>query len=102
MAAAVAVIATGCSSDAPEDGMTLRKYDEPSWQHTTYRSIAMEDDTRAVVDMTGGFSFDFFREAMKLKDENSAVSPASMAIAMAMVANGDSGASTPPQPTSHS
>lgn len=93
MAAAVAVIATGCSSDAPEDGMTLRKYDEPSWQHTPYRSIAMEDDTRAVVDMTGGFSFDFFREAMKLKDENSAVSPASMAIAMAMVANGDSGES---------
>lgn len=93
MAAAVAVIATGCSSDGPEDGMTLRKYDEPSWQHTPYRSIAMEDDTRAVVDMTGGFSFDFFREAMRLKDENSAVSPASMAIAMAMVANGDSGES---------
>lgn len=94
MAAAVAVIATGCFSDRPEDGMPeLRKYDEPSWQHTPYRSIAMDADTKAVVDRTGGFSFDFFREAMKLKDENSAVSPASMSIAMAMVANGDSGES---------
>ena len=93
MAAALAVMATGCSSDGPEDGMPLRKYDEPSWQDTPYRSITMDAGTRAVADRTGGFSFDFFREAMKLTDGNSAVSPASMAIAMAMVANGDSGES---------
>ena len=90
MAAALAVMATGCSSDGPEDGMPLRKYDEPSWQDTPYRSITMDAGTRAVAGRTGGFSFDFFREAMKLTDGNSAVSPASMAIAMAMVANGDS------------
>lgn len=91
---ALMAMSASCSSDGPEDGMpALRKYDEPTWQHTPYRSITMGADTKAVVDRTGGFSFDFFREAMKLKDENSAVSPASMAIAMAMVANGDSGES---------
>lgn len=90
---ALMAMSTGCSSDAPEDGMTLHKYDEPSWKETPFRSITMGEDTKAVVDRTGGFSFDFFREAMKLDDGNSAVSPASMAIAMAMVANGDSGES---------
>ncbi len=87
---ALMAMSTSCSSDAPEDGMTLHKYDEPSWKETPFRSITMGEDTKAVVDRTGGFSFDFFREAMKLDDGNSAVSPASMAIAMAMVANGDS------------
>ncbi len=62
MAAALAVMATGCSSDGPEDGMPLRKYDEPSWQDTPYRSITMDAGTGAVAGRTGGFSFDFFRE----------------------------------------
>ncbi len=90
----------------------MRKYEEPSWEETPYRSITMDAATKAVADRTGGFSFDFFREAMRLTEGNSAVSPSSMAIALAMVANGDSGnratmcsassASTPPQPTCHS
>ena len=52
MAAALAVMATGCSSDGPEDGMPLRKYDEPSWQDTPYRSITMDAGTRAVAGRT--------------------------------------------------
>ena len=94
MAATLAVIATGCSSDGLDDGMPpMRKYEEPSWEETPYRSITMDAATKAVADRTGGFSFDFFREAMRLTEGNSAVSPSSMAIALAMVANGDSGES---------
>ena len=71
MAATLAVIATGCSSDGLDDGMPpMRKYEEPSWEETPYRSITMDAATKAVADRTGGFSFDFFREAMRLTEGN--------------------------------
>ena len=92
---AMMAMCVGCSSDAPEDGEMppLRKYEEPSGEYTPYRSIEMDADTEAVVDMTGEFSFRFFREVMNRNEKNSVVSPASIAIALAMTANGDSGVS---------
>ena len=87
--ALMSLLATGCSSDAPEKPVpepTVNPEIRPEWKGRPLSEVAPYNVGKA-----NGFAINLFRTVFADNDANLCISPASVFMDLAMLANGDSG-----------
>ncbi|MDE7160174.1 MAG: hypothetical protein K2O24_04945 [Muribaculaceae bacterium] len=87
--ALMSLFATGCSSDAPENPVpepTVKPEIRPEWKGRPLSEVAPRNVGKA-----NGFAINLFKTLFEDNSSNLCISPASVFMNLAMLANGDSG-----------